>query len=159
MSLLRNSRGIASVAGTSTPDAAEAMAQEEARRQAENSMHAYGHGTWRESTLQRARDYSFYIKHNQTLTVFPLFLLGLYAGRRGFFRDIPRCLPAFRLVAVWSLAIAFLSVLSLRILYVQGIPDWTRLLRPVVYAIQHASLLFFYVSAVVVLQQSVLIRQ
>ncbi len=110
-------------------------------------------------TVQRATDYSFYIKHNQALTVFPLFLLGLYAGRRGLFSDIPKHLSAFRFVAASSLAAAFLSVLSLRMLYLQGIPDWTRLLRPVLYAIQHTSLLLLYVSAVVVLQQAPSIRR
>jgi uncharacterized protein len=159
MALVRNSNGNVSVAGASTADTAEAMAQEESRRQAENSLHAYGHGTWREMTLQRARDYTFYLKHNQALTVFPLFLLGLYAGRRGLFSDIPRHLPSFRFAAACSLATAFLSVILLRILYLQGIPDWTRLLRPIVFAIQHTSLLFFYVSAVVVLEQAPSIRR
>jgi uncharacterized protein len=159
LALIRNFNGIASVAGTRTVDTGDAMALGESRRQAEKSMHAYGHGTWREITTQRARDYSFYIKHNQTMVVFPLFLLGLYAGRRRLFSDIPRHLPAFRLVSAWSLAAAFLSILFLRTLYLQGIPDWTRLLRPIVYAIQHTALLFFYVSAVVVLQQSAPIRR
>lgn len=154
MALIRNSSGPASMGGVTAVDTATAMAQKEARRQAENSRHAYGHGTWLEMTVQRARDYSFYLKNNQALTVFPLFLLGLYAGRRGFFSDIPQRLPVFRRVCGWSLAIAFLSVLSLRMLYLQGLPDWTRLLRPTAYAIQHTSLLFFYVSAVVVLQQA-----
>ena len=158
MALIRDFNGIVSVAGARTLDSAEVMAQEEARRQAENSRHAYGHGTWREITVQRARDYSFYVKHNQTMTVFPLFLLGLYVGRRGFFNDIPQHLPAFRLAVAWSLATAFLSVLFLRILYLHGIPDWTRLLRPIVYAVQHTALLFFYVSAVVVLQQSAVMQ-
>jgi uncharacterized protein len=159
MALTRNSSGPASMGGATTVDTAAAMAQEEARRQAENSRHAYGHGTWREMTVQRARDYSFYLKNNQALTVFPLFLFGLYAGRRGFFIDIPQRLPAFRLVAASSLAIAFLSVVSLRMLYLQGIPDWTRLLRPIVYAIQHTSLLCFYISAAVVIQQVPSIRR
>ncbi len=135
VALIRNSNGPASMGVASSIDTAEVMAQEEARRQAENSVHAYGHGTWREMTVQRATDYSFYIKHNQALTVFPLFLLGLYAGRCGLFSDIPKHLSAFRFVAASSLAAALLSVLSLRMLYLQGIPDWTRLLRPVLYAI------------------------
>jgi len=159
VALIRNSNGPASMGVASSIDTAEVMAQEEARRQAENSVHAYGHGTWREMTVQRATDYSFYIKHNQALTVFPLFLLGLYAGRCGLFSDIPKHLSAFRFVAASSLAAALLSVLSLRMLYLQGIPDWTRLLRPVLYAIQHTSLLLLYVSAVVVLRQAPSIRR
>lgn len=153
-SLLRNSSGAALVTDTSTPDSAQEKVQEEARRQFKNSMHAYGHGTWLEITAQRARDYSFYIKHNQTMTVLPLFLLGLYAGRRGLFSNISRHLPRFRFVATWSFAAAFSSVVLLRILYLEGLPDSARLLRPVFYAMQHTALLIFYVSSVVVLQQS-----
>src|SRR5437879_2185181 len=82
--------------------------QEEARRQVESSVHAYAQGTWREIAVQRARDYSFYVTHNQALTVFPVFLFGLYCGRRGFFSDIAPHLKLFQRAVRWSFGAAFI---------------------------------------------------
>src|SRR5260370_41066658 len=47
VALIRNSNGPASIGGARSVDTAEVIAQEEARWQAENSVHTYGHGTWR----------------------------------------------------------------------------------------------------------------
>jgi len=129
-------------------------AQEEARRQVASSVQAYGHGTWLEITAQRARDYAYYVAHNQALTIFPMFLFGLYAGRRRIFERLDVYLRWFRRALGWSAAIALPTVFLLRVLYLPGMPSWTVLLRPALFAIEHASLIAFYICAVTVLQHS-----
>jgi uncharacterized protein len=159
MSLIRNLRETAMVTSHPSSDSSATPAQQEARRQVENSTRAYAHGTWLEMTAQRARDYAYYVKHNQVMTVFPLFLLGLYAGRRGVFADIPGHLEAFHSAARSSFCAAFFGVLFQRILYLHAAPQWTQLFRPAVYVIAHTALLVFYISAGVVLYQTVSLRR
>ncbi len=159
ISLVQRFSGKPSAETVAVSIARSTPAQEEARRQVENSVHAYAHGTWHEITAQRARDYSFYVAHNQALTVFPVFLFGLYCGRRGFFRDIAVHLKLFLRAGRWSFGAAFIGTILLRSLYLPGIPRWTTLLRPLVYAIEHAALVVFYISVVVVLSQNGRIRR
>jgi uncharacterized protein len=139
--------------GSSTP------AQVEALREVESSVHAYANGTWREITAQRARDYSYYLAHNQALTVFPVFLFGLYCGRRGFFGDLVVHRKSFFRAGKWSFAVAFTGTIVLRVLYLQGVPEWTALLRPFAYVIEHSALVIFYISAIVMLNQNERIRR
>jgi uncharacterized protein len=137
----------------------EPPAQQQARREVESSIHAYAHGTWREITAQRARDYLFYVKHNQAPTVFPLFLFGLYAGRQGFFSDLDKYRKRVRSAAGWSFSVALLGSILMRLLYLPGIPPWTALLRPAVYAVEHAALMVFYVSGIVLIHKNLNVQR
>lgn len=155
LSVLRGlGRSTAQDVARQAPEIGRSSAQEKARRQVESSVHAYRDGSWLEATAQRARDYGYYLQHNQALTVFPLFLLGLYAGRRRFFQNLPEYRESFRRAVRWSAALAFPGVVLLRVLYLPGVPHWTVILRPAVFAVEHAALIVFYISAVAVLQQN-----
>ena len=144
---------------TAPSKASATPAQVEARRQVESSVHAYAHGTWREITAQRTKDYSFYLAHNQALTVFPVFLFGLYCGRRGFFGDLPVYGESFSRACRWSFGAALVGTILIRALYLQGIPAWITLLRPLVYVVEHAALVIFYISAVVLLSENERIKR
>jgi uncharacterized protein len=136
------------------PDLRLAQIQAEAQKQVESSVHAYRDGTWREITAQRARDYAYYVAHNQAVTVFPLFLFGLYAGQRRLFHDLQAHARSLRRALRCSAAVAFPGIVLLRVLYLPGVPHWTAVLRPVVFVTEHAALIIFYVSSVTVVQQN-----
>lgn len=72
-----------------------------------NSFQAYGQGTFSEIMAQRASDTLF--AFNQVFTgifvIFPLFLFGLYAGKKRIFQNIEANLSLIRKVWIWSLVI------------------------------------------------------
>jgi uncharacterized protein len=74
----------------------------------ESSYHAYGHGTFAEITAQRASD-TLFVYANALFTsifvIFPLFLLGLYAGKKNFFKDIADNLDRIKKAWLWGLVI------------------------------------------------------
>jgi len=75
---------------------------------AESSLHAYSQGTFAEIMTQRTSDTLFAL--SQTLyvglfMVFPLFLLGLYVGKRAVFQNIETNLTLIKTTWKWSLAI------------------------------------------------------
>jgi len=75
---------------------------------AESAYHAYGQGTFAEIMAQRASDTLFiYGKalFASIFLVFPLFLLGLYAGKREIFRNIEANLSFIKKTWAWGLAI------------------------------------------------------
>lgn len=129
-------------------------AQEEARQQVANSVAAYRDGTWTEITHQRIADYVYYWRHSQALTVFPLFLFGLYCGRRALFDGIPARLGSLRRVVAISFVIAVLGTILMRALYLQSISDWGILFRPLVYVIEHSALVTFYVTGMLLLSEN-----
>ena len=73
----------------------------------ENSYQAYGQGTFSEIMAQRASDAIFAI--NQIFVgifvIYPLFLFGLYAGKKKIFQNIEANLALIRKIWIWSLII------------------------------------------------------
>ena len=73
----------------------------------ESSFHAYGHGTFAEIMAQRASDTLF--GYGQLFAVIfiilPLFLLGLYAGKKAIFQNIEENLAWIKKVWLWGLVI------------------------------------------------------
>jgi len=74
----------------------------------ESSYHAYGHGTFAELMAQRTSDTLF--KYGNALfasifVIFPLFLLGLYAGKIAFFQNIEKNLVWIKKAWLWGLII------------------------------------------------------
>jgi uncharacterized protein len=73
----------------------------------ESSYHAYGQGTFSEIMAQRSSDTLF--TYSQLFTsifvVFPLFLLGLYAGKRKIFQNIETNLTFIKKIWIWGLVI------------------------------------------------------
>jgi uncharacterized protein len=159
LSLVRHLKGGAKTVDTAVQGANQMSAQQEAQWEVEMSMHAYAHGTWREITVQRARDYLFYLKHNQAPTVFPLFLFGLYAGRRGLFSNLDSRRRLFRSVVGFSFTVALLGSILLRLLYLQTIPPWAVLLRPLIYAVEHAALIVFYISGIALIHGNMRVQR
>jgi uncharacterized protein len=133
--------------------------QKEAQRQVINSVAAYRDGGWLDAMRQRVTDYVYYLKHNQALTVFPMFLFGLYFGRRRVFGDLKNRLSAVKRIAGVSLLVVLLGTLAMRALYLEGIPEEMILLRPLVYVTQHTSLEVLYTSAMLLAAESSMLRK
>jgi len=76
-------------------------------RRIESAFHAYGQGTFAEIMAQRYSDTLF--GYSQLFAsiffIFPLFLLGLYAGKRAFFQNIDTNLTFIKKVWIWGLVI------------------------------------------------------
>ena len=72
-----------------------------------SSYHAYGHGTFAEIMAQRSSDTLFGYRQlfASIFVIFPLFLLGLYAGKRAVFQNIEANLTFLRKVWIWSLVV------------------------------------------------------
>jgi uncharacterized protein len=130
------------------------LKEAQARQEVDRSVQAYGHGSWLQITRQRARDYAFYLAHNQAPTVFPMFLFGLYAGKRKLFEDIPGRIQEFRRFALWGLVASCLGVFTLRLAYFAGAPPPAVFARPLIYTVLHTALLVFYVTGTIVLHHS-----
>ena len=82
----------------------------------ESAFHAYGHGTFSEIMVQRASDTLFgYSQLFASLFfIFPLFLLGLYAGKRAIFQNIETNLPLIKKTWKWGLAVGLtMSIVKL----------------------------------------------
>jgi len=98
-------------AARSSPQAAADINRSFAQSAAENraaleqAMAVYARGNFGEITQQRLRDLGF--QYSAVVfaapPVFAMFLLGLYAGRRGIFGDIPAHAPLLRRVRTWGL--------------------------------------------------------
>lgn len=81
-------------------------------RQVQGALQAYGHGTYAEMTAQRAREVAFIYSWMPLMlapNVLALFLLGLYAGRRGILRNVPAHLPLIRRALRWGLLLGVLG--------------------------------------------------
>jgi uncharacterized protein len=106
--------------GRSTPEGAEAVAQMFAgtegtlRAAAAQAVLIYSGGSLAEIQSQRVADLTF--MYSGTLFILPnifaMFLLGLYAGKRGIFQDIPAHLPFIRRVTLWGLAVGLPASLA-----------------------------------------------
>ena len=73
----------------------------------ESSFHAYGHGTFAEIMAQRATDTLFGYSNlfASIFVIFPLFLLGLYAGKRAIFQNIEDNISLIKKTWKWGLVI------------------------------------------------------
>ncbi|HUX77200.1 MAG TPA: DUF418 domain-containing protein [Anaerolineae bacterium] len=118
----------------------------------------YAGGNYLEVTLHRLKE----LRHTYATSiywathVFGMFLIGLYAGRRGIFSNIPAHLPLFRKVMWWGLILgvvfnlAFVAVTASPTLVPPSLYDLaTRGAR----TIGGPALCLFYVSGIVLLVQ------
>jgi len=81
--------------------------------------HVYVVGSMREVMADNAflKDpFAGLIGPESSLATFAMFLLGLYAGRRRIFQDIPKHMPLIRMVFWWGLPIGLVSMGAERIL-------------------------------------------
>ena len=86
-----------------------AESEAELRRAAAQAREIYAAGSFGEITAQRLRDLgqAYSLAVFLGFNAFAMFLLGLYAGRRGVFRDIVAHAPLFRKILWWALPIGF----------------------------------------------------
>ncbi len=90
--------------------------------------------------------------------VFSMFLLGFYAGKRGYFRDINGNLPIFRRTMWIGLTVGLLlNGISVLVATRPDLvaPEWQRFVRISTRTIGAPALMLFYVSAITLLSQRV----
>ena len=100
-----------------SPEAAADMEEGMARQRedwaqaAENAFAAYGDGTFMDALAQRAQDFGFMWQHFifWLPPILGLFLLGLWAGRRGVATEPSIHRPLLRRVALWGIGIGVLA--------------------------------------------------
>ncbi len=82
-------------------------ATDAARAAAERATRVYLEGSFAEMTAQRARDLAVIYAGAifAAPSIFVMFLLGLYAGRRGVFRRVEEHLPLIRRTLAWGLGL------------------------------------------------------
>ena len=118
-------------------------------------VEAYAHGTLTDIARQRARD--FLDDHRQGYNVvvrrLSFFLFGLYVGSLGILRDVPRHLPLLARVLAWSLLVGGVMHVARYLLFLQGLPDWMRLLRLPTSIVGNPALACAYSVALVLLFQ------
>jgi len=78
------------------------------------SIHIYGRGTVEQILGQRLRDLGalYQIGIFSMPTIFAMFLMGLWAGRRGIFNDLAASRPLFRTAAIWGFLIGGIGTLG-----------------------------------------------
>ncbi len=96
---------------------AQELTQQDAQREArrERTVRVYTEGTFKDVVAYNADRYAgkyFSLDHyfGALRGEFPLFLLGLYVGRRRVLEDIPTHLPFIRKVLCWSLGLGVLNL-------------------------------------------------
>jgi uncharacterized protein len=156
------------------PQTAQQVTREDAQRQAEGrarneqSLRVHSRGSLGEIVTLHAQEFAR--RHSSLATYlwwlggqFPLFLLGLYAGRKRILEDIPAHLPFIRKVLWWGLGLGLVGmsvsvVLSPLwhfppLLTNPAWPYFTHLTGHLFWAVGAPALCFFYVAALVLLTQ------
>lgn len=124
------------------------------------SRRAYSAGTYGEITRQRAFEVSlFYFKWGIFFIPFVLgmFLLGMYAGRRGFFHSLEPHLPWIRRMRWPALVLGLAgNILNTAMMEISNpaIPSPPLLLGQIGYVVGGPALTFFYVSTLILWWQS-----
>ena len=88
---------------------------EDYANRAENSLQAYGNGTFSEIMTQRISDtnYAYSNAFATIFIIFPLFLLGLFVGKKGIFQNIEENLSLIKKTWILGLTIGLtISILS-----------------------------------------------
>jgi uncharacterized protein len=120
--------------------AAQQVAREDAQRKAEtrvqneHTLQVHSQGNIREITELHARQFAQrYTSLDTYLWMlggrFPLFLLGLYAGRRRIFENIPGNVLLIRKVLWWGLGVGLVGTALSEIIYNFSTPAWPFLTR------------------------------
>ena len=122
----------------------------------ESSIQAYRYGTFGEIMRQRASDTLFvyaFMPFN-IIAVFPMFLLGLYAGKKGIFQNIESNLPFIKKAWKWSFAIAI--PMSIAVIILQKLPNTNIYLSLSAIAgfFSMVGLVVFYITSITLLCQN-----
>lgn len=125
----------------------------------ESSFYAYGQGTFAEIMSQRVDDVLFMYGQFpfQALLILPLFLLGLYVGKRGILQDIEGNMPFIKKVWMWGFIIGFPMSIIAYISRIQIDPAFASgydLLHVSTMILANTGLSMFYVTSIVLLYQN-----
>lgn len=125
----------------------------------ESSYHSYGQGTFAEITAQRFSDFSFAFSQIFTLifTLFPLFLLGLYAGKRALFQNLGANNVFIKKTWIWSLVVGLsMSIVKFTFKYLMGtdILSFNTAIYTSVGIFADTGLSIFYITSILLLYQN-----
>ncbi|MCH8948556.1 MAG: DUF418 domain-containing protein [Acidobacteria bacterium] len=150
------------------PQTAQQVIREDAQRAAEmkawneQALRVHSRGSFREITAHNARDLARYLSSHYPLTwwlggIFPVFLLGLYAGRRRILENIPEHLPFIRNVLWWGLGLGLLGMsANLVVTHLLANPAWpflTHQLAGLLWTVGAPALCLSYAAAITLLVQ------
>jgi uncharacterized protein len=118
-------------------------------------LDAYGHGTLGDIARRRAQDFLDHNRepYNIVLRRLSFFLVGLFVGSLGILRDLPGHRPLLRRVLAWALLVGVVTHVADLLLYQQGLPSWTRLLRLPVSIVHNPAMACVYSVALILLFQ------
>ena len=125
----------------------------------QSALQAYGHGTFAEMAAQRAGELAFFYSWAPAMlapNVLALFLLGLYAGRRGILQDIPGHLPFIRRTLRWGLLLGLFGNAVFTWCSFAGdpaVPSAVTLIGMAAFSFGAPALAFFYASALTLAAQ------
>jgi uncharacterized protein len=125
----------------------------------ESSYHAYSQGTFAEITAQRVSDSLFVFSNlfNTIFVILPLFLLGLYAGKRAIFQNIEANLTFIKKIWIWGLGIGLtMSVVKFicKILIGGDIYSFYAVIHIGALLLGDTGLGLFFISSIVLLYQN-----
>ena len=124
-----------------------------------NSIQAYGHGTFSEIMTQRISDTRFALSQvfGGIFVILPLFLFGLYAGKKRIFQNIETNLTLIRKIWIWSLVIGLtISVVKFILKNLMGVELYTFLsvLHTGAGFLGDTGLCFFFMASIILLSQN-----
>ena len=118
------------------------------------SIEIYGHGTFTQIVAQRVRDLEalYQIGLFSFPTIFAMFLLGVWAGRRGIFSDPAGSRPLFKKIALWGLVIGGIGNLgSVLARDLSGGGLWADFIGEAAHALTAPVLMLGYVATIALL--------
>jgi uncharacterized protein len=138
---------------------AEEKAKWRALRQEIRQLRAQG--TYRELTVRRTQQFLYWLARIENYYwwvggIFPMFLLGLWVGRRRIFENLPAHLPFIRKVFWWGLGLGLVGQAIWFFSEEFSNPAWpyfTRQVGSLVEVFSDPALSFFYASSVILLAQ------
>jgi uncharacterized protein len=137
----------------------DAQKQAEKRARREEDIRTHSEGTLREIVALRGKvlleghsSFPWIIHWDWLGAEFPLLLLGLYAGRRRIFEDIPAHLGLIHNVRLWGLIVGLVATTASYPLLLIETPPWvTNTVGRLLWSVGAPALCFFYAGSVVLL--------
>ncbi len=122
---------------------------------AQQATRAYAHGTFAEIQAQRVRDLRFLylIEIFAVFSILTMFLLGLYAGRRGIFQDVHVHAPFIRRAMQWGFGIGIAGNLTFAITEVSTGSPLADLAGSIGFEVGAPALSIAYMSAITLLAE------
>lgn len=131
----------------------------------EASRRAYGEGSYRQALAFRIREYPFALVFTVLFMyggILGMFLIGLYATRRGVLHNVAAHRPFVRRIAIWGLALGLpgnlIAVIGAEFISPTD-PTWAALILVAGSAVGAPALCLFYAAGLVLLSQKTVWRR